>query len=432
MDILSFSGFIADEDAFDLETLFNRPEDLGDIGVFEDAYEDEDIEELSEIDDESGSFTETGTPERKEERELDELPEASEEEVRVQSAARDIYHPRKVIPLEEEPFEILDELPSSSAEEIPSPVMELENRQIEAIDYRRIESDFSYSPGGTSVSSLHDDNSTAGVMAGTIDRAEIDKLADEIKKTGPVEVYSFSELIPLENAVEETIEENNGVFRIKESVYTARRGDSPRSKKDFKELVDSVLKSDSERESIESIFDFGPVDLGLSPADREQFSSGEDEMFGQTESQLLTEKGFNYDVYLKDFKAGQIGIMKSLMRVSAQCNAVYSSILGFDEKGLSSQYSLGMDEESSRRLKFDKNDDLFPIFLDFRLVFLLKGRTGMPFFDSRFDERGRHFIDGHIFIPVIHNGMPAYLYLSLKQRRDSVQFYIDTLQQLMQ
>ena len=163
-----------------------------------------------------------------------------------------------------EPFEILDELPASATEDEPSILMELETQEIETIDYRRIESDFVYeSTASAAVSSLHDDNSTAAVLVGTQKSTEIDKLCETIKDPEMIEIYSFKEFLTQADPEVEAIEEKDGVFKIKESVYNARQGERSNKKKDFKELVDSVLKGDSEHDSIESIFDFGPIDLGL-------------------------------------------------------------------------------------------------------------------------------------------------------------------------
>ena len=39
--------------------------------------------------------------------------------------------------------------------------------------------------------------------------------------------------------------------------------------------------------------------------------------------------------------------MKSLMRISAQYNAVYAAVLIFDDQGLNTQYTLGLDEQGT-------------------------------------------------------------------------------------
>ena len=86
-DSVLYGGeFFADEDAFDLEALFHRPEDLGDIGVFEDAYGEE-AEEVGELEpEEIEALEEPDAPDRPQP--VEELPAAAEEEILSLSAAK--------------------------------------------------------------------------------------------------------------------------------------------------------------------------------------------------------------------------------------------------------------------------------------------------------------------------------------------------------
>ena len=51
------------------------------------------------------------------------------------------------------------------------------------------------------------------------------------------------------------------------------------------------------------------------------------------------------------------------------------------------------------RLSFSKEEEFYPLFLDYRILYIPASQSNIPFFDTRFEERGRSFIEGHLFSP---------------------------------
>ncbi len=244
-----------------------------------------------------------------------------------------------------------------------------------------------------------------------------------------IEIYSLSDVKSMGLVPEEAIEVSDGVFKIREEVVarTPEQGNE-----ELKSLVDSVVSGGIggvESPEIGQALSIPTVELsfeGLMEPQKEAggrlFSQGRRKKGGRV---MLTQNGFDYDSFRSDFRSSNIGVMKSLMRISQKADAIYAALLIPKNGGLVLEYSLGLDEATSNTFHFAADDPvLTSLFSQKDLIYIRIPKTGIKEFDSKIAPRDLRFMKGTIYLPVVFDGKPGYLFFGLKDTELSIHDYM--------
>ncbi|MCD6397369.1 MAG: hypothetical protein J7L71_07495, partial [Spirochaetaceae bacterium] len=87
-----------------------------------------------------------------------------------------------------------------------------------------------------------------------------------------------------------------------------------------------------------------------------------------------------------------------------------------DNNGWRMEHSLGFNRKSVKRFIFSSDEEFSLEIFEKKKYFLLKrGKSGINEVDSRLFEGDLSYMKGSLFIPVLFNTNPAYLYLGLKK-----------------
>jgi len=250
-----------------------------------------------------------------------------------------------------------------------------------------------------------------------------------------IEVYSLSDVKSMGLVPADAIEVSEGVFQIKQEVV-ARTSEG--GNEELKSLVDSVVArggSGTEAPAIGDLLSIPTVELTFDQL-AEEPSEVEKEAHRnilaprlldreRAARVMLTKNGFDYDSYRTEFKSNNIGIMKSLMRISQRVEAIYAAILVPRAEGLAAEFSLGLDDKTVKTLRFSSTDAvLLHLFSQNDLVYIRIPKTGIPEFDSKIDEKDLRFMKGTIYLPIVFDGKQGYLFFGLKNTSRTIQDYM--------
>ena len=239
-----------------------------------------------------------------------------------------------------------------------------------------------------------------------LDGSIIDRI-EKLKSGGFAEIKTFesqSEQIDSKQAVSMA----DGVFQINDEVYNTT---SIPDNFELKELVDSVSPSKENKADNEyvNILDLVDVDLpffgskNVKPKKR------------KPDGDIFIDSRYNYDRFRSKFKKNNIGIVQSLMKITQEFDAVFGGLLVFGNNGWRMEHSLGFNGKSVKRFIFSSDEDFSREIFEKKKYFLLKrGKSGIDEVDSRLFEGDLSYMRGSLFIPVLFNKNPAYLYLGLK------------------
>ncbi len=437
-----------DVEALDLEALFHGEELLADIDIFEEQVEEaqpvaEDRSEESEWPEleavrEGAPPSETLGVEA-----IAELPvqiEALEEESVLQPVGRgfSLYTgiagsqrvggrsfpeqgfaalddvdqepapPEELVALDEEPQAPARPLGGEEAEvieEIPAAEEAEEAEELEAADDAPGAADdvpravrLPEEMGGTPVRAPEEGAPHRGFESGV--RALIDRKR--------VEVYTLLEVKGMAPSKGGVVELGGGVLQVDEE--TVRSGGSGEDNA-FRSLVDSVVSGDAAAGK-------GSEERGDGPAQARRRRA-------EPRAVRLTDEGFDYGAFRSGFKAGAIGVMKSLMRVSQNADAIYAAILLPSEGRLVTEYSLGLEQRTASTLTFDERD---PVYVEFlakrRCLYVRIPTTGLGEFDRKISPKDLRFMQGSIYLPILLDGASGYLFFGLKDTTPAFPDYV--------
>jgi len=182
---------------------------------------------------------------------------------------------------------------------------------------------------------------------------------------------------------------------------------------------------------LESIIGFGDVDLSFT-LDEETAQSDDsiDRPLQPAGSELLNQAGFQYDVFLQQFRSGKIGMLKSLMKISQRTGALYAAILARKNENWIIFDSVGFDKEHSSNIVLRQNDVLYKRFLQGREPVMFDLDEAKEYLGEIVSERDREYINSVLFVPAVFQGSDVYLYLGLKSAHPDVESILNSLSQM--
>ena len=215
----------------------------------------------------------------------------------------------------------------------------------------------------------------------------------------------------------------DGTFQVDDSIFTPNLKPSDSNLSDLvKSVIDKDKEKDQEKDlerkdssSLESIIGFGDVDLSFSMEDETE--NRDDSVIGLPEASntaLLNEAGFQYDVFLERYRSGKIGMLKSLMKISQRTGALYAAILARQGDNWIIYDSVGFDKELTSNVVMQRDGELYQRFLAARQPVIFDLEQAQKYLHGIVSERDREYINAVLFIPAIFQGGEAYLYLGLK------------------
>ncbi|MCK5675071.1 MAG: hypothetical protein KAH95_16950, partial [Spirochaetales bacterium] len=223
--------------------------------------------------------------------------------------------------------------------------------------------------------------------------------------------------------IEETIKMEDGIFQIKDDVFSNKIKPKDES---LKELVDSVsnIPSHDEEEYV-NILDILDIDLPISNS-----SSQNEQSTIKNKSSVFSENGFNYDSYRFHFKKSNIGIVQSLMKISQQFDAVFAGILSYSDSSWKMDHTLGFNQKSIDNFIFFKEDEFTQeVFNKNKILIFQSGKHGIKEVEEKLFDGDLAYMKGGLFIPIIFKELSAYLFLGLKATR-SIPWVVEKLQNL--
>ncbi|HOV63881.1 MAG TPA: hypothetical protein PLG43_08390, partial [Spirochaetia bacterium] len=246
---------------------------------------------------------------------------------------------------------------------------------------------------------------------------------------GIIEVYPIISVLHVESPTP-AVTMREGVFSVRDELLKVKETEVGDQK--FRKLVDEVLKGEekgSGSEGIENIIGVKAVEL----SDFAGAPAAEEEPAKPTVkgNLVVTEDGIDYDSYLLGFKAGSIGVLRSLMKVSQKMNGMYAALFGFHDGFWKPDYSLGMDLGNLSTFVFGEKDGLTEDIFGSRMVIYIKtNTTGLKVLDEKLSKSERMYMKGSMFIPVRYNGLSTCLFIGLKDHTLSVEQYFERLKEL--
>jgi hypothetical protein len=275
----------------------------------------------------------------------------------------------------------------------------------------------------------------ASSAAATTSDADMKAELDSLVAAGAVRSFAIEELQKMVEEGKSAIVMENGVFRIKEDVYSSTdRAREMHEDKGLRELAQEVVhhgetpatppegaRGGGEEQSFGGIGDLmkdedaldlskviasekGPIPEAAFPVDKEKINP-----------MLLKRNGLDYDEFLASYPRSFTHTvqMKSLVEVSRRVSAVSGSILLKKVQGYASDLTVGMNEKTVQSFKFDVSDPFYSLFLMSRkAVVFEKNPSEIHLLSSRFDSEDLRYMKRLLFIPVIFRGQEAYLFLS--------------------
>ncbi|MBN2051188.1 MAG: hypothetical protein JW760_12120, partial [Spirochaetales bacterium] len=253
---------------------------------------------------------------------------------------------------------------------------------------------------------------------------EITDVFPALKKKGIVEILEGRRFFtPKEDGV---IDLSGGVYKVRDTVLLS----SPEGKdQEFKELVESVISEEKETGGIDELFGDLSLDLGIeSPEEAEEKLIAEASP-EETEEVSEEKTGFNYDDFMSgSFRKDEVGVVKSLMRLSQRVDSLAAVILIQKEDLYTPLNSVGLDHEGLSRLSFPKDSKVFLNVLAKRRIFLVKRlRTGEKELDRLVSDNAKAVLKSIFFVPAIYDGKAAYLFFGFKNRIQSIESVIPRL-----
>ena len=321
---------------------------------------------------------------------------------------------------DEEPEE-LKEIGKSSAEEKPAaPAPEMSEDLTDVEELEAVDEEELAAAAEASVTTSDSDM-----------KAELESLI----AAGTVKSFTIEELQKMIEDGKSAIVMENGVFRIKEDVYSST--DRPReihADPALRELAQEVVHygeaaavtpeptaGGAEEQSLGGIGDLmkdedamdlskviaadkGPVPEAALTIDKEK-----------TNPIHLKRNGIDYDEFLANYPRSFTHTvqMKSLVEVSRRVSAVSGGVLLKKVEGYASDLSVGMSEKTVQTFKFGVSDALYSLlFLPRKAIVFQKNPSDVQTLRSRFDQDDLRYMKRVLFIPAIFRGQEAYLFLS--------------------
>ncbi|MEM5948253.1 hypothetical protein WKV44_06830, partial [Spirochaetia bacterium 38H-sp] len=207
------------------------------------------------------------------------------------------------------------------------------------------------------------------------------------------------------------IENEDGVFRIKEELY----------KKDV------TKDNDVDRDlSISAIFS-SVDDVELFYGDISSVSGLQNTGRKKVSSLMCTKRGLNYDVFMSGFTHSEAGVAKSLVDFTRKAKATCGAIITEHGAGYSVHQGIGFSSRFKEYFSIKRKD---PLFLELSMRRFVLWRTGMFEYEpysGYFSDSDRVMMQNTLFIPLVYEGRDAYLICGYKYDIENLDGYLRSL-----
>ncbi len=282
--------------------------------------------------------------------------------------------------------------------------------------------------------------------AGAPDAAPIPAGSDNVQESelallvssGKIAALTMEELGALVEEGASSVVMENGVFRIKEEVYTG--GDQApgnRADNQLRELAQEVVEH-AERESTDAgapleatgmggigelLRDEDTLDLSQDVSSEKGLSMESSLSIDREKSNpiRLKRNGLDYDEFLSSYPRSftHTTQMKSLVEVSRRVSAVSAGLFMKKSDGFVPDLTIGLSEKSVSACTFAPSDPLYSgYFLSRKAVAINRNPAEIRFLNIRFDQEDIRYMKRMLFIPSVFRNQEAYLLLSFSGETD--------------
>ncbi len=256
--------------------------------------------------------------------------------------------------------------------------------------------------------------------------------------SGTVVSWSIDELRAMVDEAGAAIVMENGVFRIKQEVYTAaEKAKEGRAEQDLREIVAEVIQHEAGVQAAppgaaddqplggigDLLRDEDTMDLSKviatdkAPPAEEAFTADREKSIPLR----LKRNGIDYDEFLASYPRSftHTTQMKSLVEVSRRVSAVSAGVFLKKVQQYAMDLTVGLSDKSIPLLHFDSPEPFYTTFLVARkAVAINKNPTEVRFLKKLFEEEDLRYMRHMLFLPAIFRGQEAYLCLSFSSETE--------------
>jgi len=254
-----------------------------------------------------------------------------------------------------------------------------------------------------------------------------DSILDELPESA-YSVLTMADILTAINSQQTVFVAQDGVVQIPSAAYTFQPSTNSGRDAEFDRLAKSVLKGTKpESESADIIPDAeSGIDellaihaIDLFPAEFGESSpvtSDDHKSDSVDESRIrFTEKGLDYDWFMRTYRQTESGIVKSLVEITRLFHSRAGTLFLDSEKGYRASYSLGLDETCMNRMIAKRDTQFYQQVLGQRMTLFLKVPLNeLSNFRSVCEESQFTLLQKTVFLPATFQGKPAYLMLAVR------------------
>jgi len=260
---------------------------------------------------------------------------------------------------------------------------------------------------------------------------------DDLLTSGAIKTWTVEELQRLLEEGKSAIVMEDGLFRIKEEVYTAGSKTSEnRDEEKLRQIVEEVVKHEMEGElhdvraaDVKSAGGAGLSGIGdlISAEDsldlsgdvlRDKEAAAEQAQPVQQDSAApirLKRNGLDYDEFLSSYPRSFTNTtqMKTLVELSRRVSAVSAGIFIRKIQTYELDLTVGLSERTVRTLTFSSGEPVYKSLLAARKAFAVnKNSADAPFLMGKIDPEDLKYMKRVLLFPANFRGQEAYLLLS--------------------
>jgi hypothetical protein len=290
---------------------------------------------------------------------------------------------------------------------------------------------------------LVDDDSGAAAPEIGLSEAEKRKELDDLLSSGGIKTWTLEDLRRLLEAGRSAIVMENGVYRIKEEIYTSgEKAIEKRRQTSLRALAEEVIGRGSTKEPApvgalgdegreepafggigDLIRDEDTIDLSKIVS-RDYEAPVEESLSFEREKNnpvLLKRNGIDYDEFLSSYPRSftHTTQMKSLVEISRRVSAVSAALLIKKVQGYAPDLTIGLGEITLQSLTFDSADPFHTSLLQLRkAIAIIRNPAEVRFLRARIAAEDLRYVKRVLLLPATFRGQEAYLFLSFAAEVD--------------
>jgi hypothetical protein len=266
--------------------------------------------------------------------------------------------------------------------------------------------------------------------------ADTQQALDDLLTSGVIKSWTVEELQRLLEEGKSAIVMEDGLFRIKEEVYTAgNKASENRDEDKLRQIVEEVVKHEMEGElngvpggepaepesgfsgigdliSAEDTLDLSSDVLRGQEAAAEQAPPSQQETAGPIR---LKKNGLDYDEFLSLYPRSftHSTQMKTLVELSRRVSAVSAGLFIKKVQVYAPDMTVGLSEKTVRTLSFSAGEPVYKSLLAPRKAFAVnKSSADVAFLMGKIDPEDLRYMKRVLFLPANFRGQEAYVLLS--------------------